>query len=253
MKSVWNSFLIAVSMYSRIPVPQAEWNEKNMRYALCFFPLIGVVIAAVCFGLFYLSEYLCLPVYLRGALVTVVPIVITGGLHMDGYCDTTDALSSHQPRERKLEILKDSHTGAFAVIWCAVYFILYFGSAASCTLQTYMIFLSAFVFARGLSAFSVANFPTAKEGLVSTFKNAGARVMVTVISIFWIGASVLYSVMLFPWLGCIVCISGLLTYLCCVSVMFRLFGGISGDLAVWMVEFVEVVGVVAAEVGGDIL
>ena len=245
--------MIAVSMYSRIPVPQAEWNEKNMRYALCFFPLLGVVIAAVCFGLFYLSEYLCLPVYLRGALVTVVPIVITGGLHMDGYCDTTDALSSHQPRERKLEILKDSHTGAFAVIWCAVYFILYFGSAASCTLQTYMIFLSAFVFARGLSAFSVANFPTAKEGLVSTFKNAGARVMVTVISIFWIGASVLYSVMLFPWLGCIVCISGLLTYLCCVSVMFRLFGGISGDLAGWMVQIVEVVMLLAAAVGGYIL
>lgn len=56
------------------------------------------------------------------------------------FCDTTDALSSHQPRERKLEILKDSHTGAFAVIWCAVYFILYFGCAVSCTLQTYTVF-----------------------------------------------------------------------------------------------------------------
>lgn len=85
MRSVWNSFLIAVSMYSRIPVPQADWNEKNMRYALCFFPLIGAVIAAVCFGLFYLSEYLGLPVYMIGAVMTVVPIAVTGGLHMDGF------------------------------------------------------------------------------------------------------------------------------------------------------------------------
>ena len=253
MKSVWNSFLIAVSMYSRIPVPQADWNEKNMRYSLCFFPLIGAVIAAVCFGLYYLSEYLRLPVYLIGAVMTVVPIAITGGLHMDGFCDTTDALSSHQPRERKLEILKDSHTGAFAVIWCAVYFVLYFGCAASCTLQTYTVFLSAFVFARGLSAFSIANFPTAKEGLVSMFKNAGARALVTIISLLWLIGAVLYSVLLFPWLGCIVCVSGLLAYLCCVAVMYRQFGGISGDLAGWMVQIVEVVMLLAAAVGGYVL
>ena len=47
MKSLWNSFLIALSMYSRIPVPQAEWTEKNLCWALCFFPLVGAVIGAL--------------------------------------------------------------------------------------------------------------------------------------------------------------------------------------------------------------
>ena len=36
--------LIAISMYSKIPVPRVEWKEKNMKYAMCFFPVIGVVI-----------------------------------------------------------------------------------------------------------------------------------------------------------------------------------------------------------------
>ena len=45
---------------------------------------------------------------------------------MDGLCDTADALASHQTREKKLEILKDSHTGAFAVIGCCAYLLLTF-------------------------------------------------------------------------------------------------------------------------------
>ena len=253
MKSVWNSFLIAVSMYSRIPVPQAEWNERNMRYALCFFPLIGAVIGAVCYGVFYLLNYLGLPVFLSGAALTGIPLLITGGIHMDGFCDTTDAISSHQPREKKLEILKDSHTGAFAVIWCAVYFVFYFGCAASCTLQAYLIFSSAFTFARGLSAFSVANFPSAKEGLVSAFKEAGARAAVTAVSLLWVAGAVVFSVLFFPVLGAIVCVCGLAAYLCCVAVMFRVFGGISGDLAGWMVQIVELVMLFAAVLGGNLL
>lgn len=31
------SFVIALSMYSRIPMPQVEWTKERMRYAMCFF------------------------------------------------------------------------------------------------------------------------------------------------------------------------------------------------------------------------
>ena len=37
------SLIVALSMYSKIPVPQIEWNKQNMRYALCWFPAVGVV------------------------------------------------------------------------------------------------------------------------------------------------------------------------------------------------------------------
>ena len=43
MKKIWNSFLIAFAMFSKIPVPRADWDKENMRYMMCFFPLIGVV------------------------------------------------------------------------------------------------------------------------------------------------------------------------------------------------------------------
>ena len=47
MKSLWNSFKIAFAMFSKIPVPQAEWTKENMKYMFCFFPFIGAVIGAV--------------------------------------------------------------------------------------------------------------------------------------------------------------------------------------------------------------
>ena len=51
MKSLWNSFKIAFAMFSKIPVPQAEWTKENMKYMFCFFPFIGAVIGAVLLGL----------------------------------------------------------------------------------------------------------------------------------------------------------------------------------------------------------
>ena len=166
MRTVWNGFKIAFSMFSRIPMPNADWNDKNMRYAFCFFPLVGVVIAAAGYGIMYLFEFLAFSPLFTAVVITIIPVLITGGIHLDGFCDTSDALSSHQPREKKLEILKDSHSGAFAVISCAVYFVLYYGAATQLTSSLYAVFSCIFIAARALSAFSIVHISPAKEGLV---------------------------------------------------------------------------------------
>lgn len=128
MKSLWNSFKVAFAMFSKIPVPQAEWTKENMKYMFCFFPFIGTVIGAVFLAADYLGERLSLSPGLHTVLLVAVPVLITGGIHVDGLLDTADALSSWQERERRLEILKDSHAGAFAVITGCVYFLLCYGA-----------------------------------------------------------------------------------------------------------------------------
>ena len=77
-------------------------REKNMRYALCAFPLIGVVIGA----LWCLCGALPLPDFARAAGFCLMPVWVTGGIHLDGYADTCDALSSYGDTAKKLEILK---------------------------------------------------------------------------------------------------------------------------------------------------
>lgn len=139
-------------MFSKIPVPRADWDKENMRYMMCFFPLIGVVIGVLLQGLGFLCTWLFFGDTMRGAAFVLLPILVTGGIHMDGFLDTTDALSSWQPREKKLEILKDSHAGAFAIIMGCAYFVLALGVWSEMDLKALPVLGLIFVVSRTLSS-----------------------------------------------------------------------------------------------------
>ena len=119
------NFIVAFALYSRIPMPVFTWEKEDMRYNLVFLPFVGLVIGAV--------EYLCLflltghelPEVFMIAILSLIPLVITGGFHVDGFMDTQDAFNSYKSREEKLEILKDPHIGAFAVISLVKWMLLY--------------------------------------------------------------------------------------------------------------------------------
>ena len=123
MKTIWNNFKVAFAMYSKIPMPPADWEKENMKYALCFFPWVGLAVGAVSAVLFWLLQQIGAGSMLRAAVLTAVPVLVTGGIHLDGYLDTMDALSSWREKQRRLEILKDPHAGAFAIIMdvCILY------------------------------------------------------------------------------------------------------------------------------------
>ena len=46
MKTIWNNFKVAFAMYSKIPMPPADWEKENMKYALCFFPWVGLAVGS---------------------------------------------------------------------------------------------------------------------------------------------------------------------------------------------------------------
>ena len=85
MKAVLNSFVIAFSMYSKVPMPRTEWDEDNMKYVMCFFPLIGVIIGAVILGVDYAGNTLAFSRVFRTVIMILIPTAITGGIHMDGF------------------------------------------------------------------------------------------------------------------------------------------------------------------------
>lgn len=168
---IMKACIIAFSMYSKIPMPQFEWKEEDMKYALCFFPWVGAVIG----GLLYLWSLFC-GRYEVGNLCyaligTAIPLVVTGGFHLDGFMDTMDAFRSYQPKEKKLEILKDAHIGAFAVITLVTYGLVYVGAFSEIRNEKFLIIVCAgFFLARCLSGLSVVTFPSAKkEGLLYYF------------------------------------------------------------------------------------
>ena len=149
------SLVIAFSMYSRIPMPMVAWTEKGMKYALCFFPAVGIAVGAAVAAFWQLSRLLGLGDLSRLCVETALPLLITGGIHMDGFLDTVDARSSHQSRERKLEILKDPHAGAFAIAGCGVYLLFYAAAFSELSPEAFPGIAGVFVMSRALSGYSV--------------------------------------------------------------------------------------------------
>lgn len=239
---VWETIAVAFAMFSAIPVPQPVWNEKNMRYMLCAFPLIGGIIGAACALWIWFVGWLGVTDLVRGAGLCVIPILITGGIHLDGYADTSDALSSYGSREKKLAILSDPHCGAFAVIRLAVYLLAYLALCVQLRPdRTAVLALGlSFVLSRLLSGFAVARFAMAKDtGLAHTFASSSDKRRVG-----WIlgvcavlAAAVLVAVARKAGV-CMVCAAVIV--LCRYRTVARKhFGGITGDLAGWFLQKAE--------------
>ena len=248
--SIINSFFIALSMYSRIPVPRVDWEKENMRYAMCFFPMIGVVIGAVMYLAGWLLDKTSVGGLFRGVVFTLIPIIITGGIHMDGFMDTMDALGSWGDREKKLEILKDSHIGAFAVIMLALYGLIFLGGFSEITeCRTLVVAGAGSFLSRVLSGVAVVSFPSAKqEGTLYLFADkAHKRVVKTALyaqGILCIGFMMWTSFVT----GGIAVAAALLTFAYYYYRSKKEFGGITGDTAGYFVTFCEGCVVVAAAI-----
>lgn len=109
-------FFIALQFFTRLPVPRAvgfrpEWLQQSTRY----FPLVGWVVAAVA-ALVYVVAARFWPPMVAVLLSTAASVWITGAFHEDGFADTCDGLGGSAPRERALEIMRDSRIGAYGAI-----------------------------------------------------------------------------------------------------------------------------------------
>ena len=187
------SLIVALSMYSKIPMPHMEWTKENMRYTLCFFPAAGAAVGAVLWLWYQVSAWLPAGSILRTAVLVLIPVLITGGIHLDGLLDTADALSSWQTKERRLEILKDSHAGAFAIIVCCGYFLAAFGIWSEADPDGVVILSLGFILSRALSGFGISSFPCAKNsGLAATFAHAADQVKCRYILLAEAGASIFF-------------------------------------------------------------
>ena len=206
------------------------------------FPLIGVVIGVLLQGLGILCTWLSFGDTMRGASFVLLPVLVTGGIHMDGFLDTTDALSSWQPREKKLEILKDSHAGAFAIISCAVYLMLYVAVYSALTSRAVVVIGFGFMLSRTLSGLSVITFPQARQkGLAATFSQNAARKATRSVLLLYLAG--LIAAMLaaggLAGAGALLGAGGM--YLYYYRMSLKKFGGITGDLAGYFLQMCELI------------
>ena len=248
---VIRSFVIAFSTYSRIPMPQVEWADENRKYSMCFFPLIGTVIGLILWGWLWLCDALKIGMLLKGVVSAIIPLLVTGGIHMDGFMDTSDAIASWQTRERRLEILKDTHTGAFAVIGCTGYLLLSAAVYGEMPVQAAPMLMGVFMISRSLSALALAFFKSARPGgMMDGFARTAHRRMVSIVAAVYAVLCAMLWTVCGKWIavGCFAATAACFAYY--RHMAYKNFGGVTGDLAGWFVQITELALAAVIVLGG---
>ena len=231
-------------------MPHFKWEEKDYKYNLCFLPFVGAVIGTIVWAVRYLCEKIGFPLIATICLITAVPLIITGGFHVDGFMDVKDALNSYKSQEEKLAILKDPHIGAFAVINLGLYSLLWLAAlSVICDRNTMGFVLPlVFVLSRTVTAISSVTLRKAKkDGMLNNETKMAGRVELGVMIaelLIVIGALVFID----PY-------AAILLLVVCVTVFigyryktYKEFGGVTGDTAGYLVCVSELMMLMALAV-----
>ncbi|MCR5793532.1 MAG: adenosylcobinamide-GDP ribazoletransferase [Lachnospiraceae bacterium] len=240
--NILKGICIAFAMYSKLWVPQFAWKEENMKYAIGFFPFVGAVLGVVFFGWNSLCAWWQLPDNVRAIGSVLVLVLISGGIHLDGFADTVDAISSYASREKRLEILKDPHIGAFGVIGLIVYFLGIYSAFCGISSKRQVVLATGIFFqSRIMSAIGVVTIRNAKgEGTLYAFQSPAHKHILRI----WLLLLLLLSLGYYYFFGGltktgVIAGTGAVVYGYYLLMSKKRFGGITGDLAGYFLTLLE--------------
>lgn len=233
-----SSPLVAIEFLTRLRVRCTPIGDlEQVARSQMWFPAVGLLIGALLVGIDRLAMK-ALPPQSVDVLLVVALALITGGLHLDGIADAADGLFGGYTPERRLEIMRDVHTGSFGVIAIVAALALkWAGLAALPPAVRVETLLVAPCVARFAMLLAVMAFPYARvEGMgaiqheragVAAVAVGGATAMVTAVLL--LGAGGVYALTLAVGVA-----------LGVGFVAKRMVGGMTGDLYGATVEIAEV-------------
>ena len=234
------AFLIGLQFLTRISlVRQTEWTEEDFGRSVRYFPAIGAVLGLIYVAIIFVTIELTdgrLPTF-YAALIFLLTVALTGGIHCDGFIDTFDGLFSGRDRDRMLEIMKDSRVGAFGAVSFVTLALMNFAALIELTRLPSENLLAAIyampVVGRLMMVFVIGLFPYAREsGMGKSFSDRTD------------GFTILFSLsetlfLLFPLnffsmeLFLTVLMSGLITFMFAFYFGYyatKKIGGVTGDI-----------------------
>ena len=248
MKNSWSGILLAWQFFSAVPIKkQLDMNAKSVTWMYGFLPIVGLLMGSIISsGVFILSHYSEISDLLLAILIVIGMIVLTGGLHLDGWIDMSDAFFSYGEKEKRLEILDDPRTGAFGVIsvFCllvlkigVIYEMLLHGQLA---IVPFLIFIP-FIARMGMLLYFVTMQPAKEKGLAAYFKGIVIQNKLAVL----IGVQSILAFVFWFYVGVFSLFILVVIMLIAVSIYRnwskKHFGGVTGDLLGALGEGLEVV------------
>lgn len=234
----YQQFILMLTFLTRIPIKYSfDFEPETFGRGYVFFPVIGGIIGVLLSGLTLLKQVI--PLSILSFLMIIWYLLIVGGIHIDGVADLFDGIFSARKKERMLEIMEDSHVGAFGAIGLILYFLgMYSGIMEVLGKNNgwlYLLFMP--VISRTITVFTTGFCKYAKpsglgKGMVDSIKP-------------YIGSSLLVITIAFIFLINVECgIATVGTTLIMALIVYRIHGvldGITGDVVGASVEIGQVV------------
>jgi adenosylcobinamide-GDP ribazoletransferase len=227
------------------PLVRRAFTPEELGRAVGFFPLIGVGIGAILIGIDRLALLLW-PSGIATSLVLIAWVLITGGLHLDGFLDACDGLFGGRTVADRLRIMRDERVGAYAVIGGLLLLLLKFQALAAFTDTTVPLLLAPLL-GRWAMALAIIAFPYARsEGLGRNMKDYAGRWQAALATLTVGGVLAccggVREIMAVP-------VAALATFLVARFAIARV-SGLTGDVYGAICEVVEVVVLLALAAGG---
>ncbi|MBQ2998631.1 MAG: adenosylcobinamide-GDP ribazoletransferase [Oscillospiraceae bacterium] len=246
MKKLIKAFCMSFSMFCAIPTPFSHvWEDSVRSLMLVVFPFVGTIIGGIWTAAAFLLDKINCQQMFSAAVLTVMPYLLTGGIHLDGYMDCCDAIFSRRPLEKKREILKDSHVGSFAVIALSVLILLGFAAFASGNGDENML---ALIFictvSRACSAIGVSTLrPMGHSEYAGSFQKSISIGNVIALGII-IAASFVISYFACGLHGLLSCVITAIGYTVFTRFAFKNLDGFSGDVTGFGHTLAELCGII---------
>lgn len=240
---ILESIVVSFQFLTRLYIPiNVKWDSDNLRRSLLWFGLVGFFIGGILALTLKFGEFIGLQTSVISIIALIVWLYITGAMHIDGISDMADGFFSNRDKEKTLEIMKDSHVGAFGVIAIVFVLLTKFEMIKEFLLSGKSLFLMIFptTFAR-LSAGFVLSFyeTTKKSGIGYTFHSSKP-------GSFWLAGfliSTIISVIVFYKSILFILLSFIVSNLMAIWANKKI-GGLNGDIYGAIVEIVEIVGLI---------
>lgn len=234
-----NDFLVALNLLTILPIPSRETNISAR--ALAFYPLVGLILGAI-LALFDWLLRLLLPSFVTAALVVGLWAALTGALHLDGFADACDGLFASTTRERRLEILRDVHMGAFGAAGLILLLITKVAAVASA--PAIAAILIAPILGRWASVYAAAYPLARREGMAVRFGGGVTRREISIATFF----TALVALMLGVY-GVIALMGSFVVATLIARFALARLGGLTGDIYGMICESVEVAALVIGCIG----
>jgi len=237
-------FLIALTFLTRIPLPapKVEVTSDEFSQSYRYYPLVGLFIGLLLWLMATASSPYFPPLVL-GALLLVAELMLTGGLHLDGFMDSMDGLLSARTPERILEIMKDSRIGAHACMALVGLLLLKFTLLASLAPAQFSILLVMPMLSRWVFQIGAIGFPYARLQGLGKGIHEKTHWMPFLVNGFLVLVAAFYLTGFTGLIAVGVCVITVTLWSYKIS---SLLGGLTGDLYGAIIELSEVVCLLAA-------